>query len=203
MSNKKKGESQDITGVILAGGSSRRMGCDKGQLVLNGKTLFEHALTTMQTLCDKIIISGERLDRDSYQFPWVADSYPGSALGGLHGALKHVQSDWILVIPCDLAFPDAAILQQLVNARGATDALIPQTQKGLEPVVALYHKRCLKPMEIMLQNNQHRILDLLKLINYSTFDCSTLAAGWEDAFMNINTPEDLERARTIARSDRQ
>ena len=95
----------DITGVILVGGKSRRMGRDKAFLQIVGKTLFERVLEIFRESFDRIVLVGDRAERfAAYDLPVLPDIYPGSALGGLYTALYHAETEYIFVSSCDLPF---------------------------------------------------------------------------------------------------
>lgn len=181
----------DVTGVLLAGGKSRRMGRDKALLQVNGKTLFESSLRLLMQFFSRIIIAGDRPDLEQPGILSVADIYPGSALGGLHTGLFAAATDWIFVAPCDMPYPDARIIERLLAARRGVDAVVPRTYDGYEPVFALYHKNCLAPMESMLRQNQFRIYDFYQQINIRYLGPQELPEGWERALLNLNTPEQL------------
>ncbi len=183
----------DLTGVLLAGGRSRRMGRDKAQLEIAGKTLFERSLELLREFCTTVLIAGDRPDLARPGLPALPDLYPGSALGGLYTGLAAAQTEWILVAPCDMPFPDRRIVTRLLQHRAGADAVVPRTPKGYEPVFALYHKNCLPLMAEMLSQGEFRIYDFYQRITIRFLDPPELPAGWERTLINLNTPEDLAR----------
>lgn len=183
----------DVTGVILAGGRSRRMGRDKATLEIAGATLFARTLTMLRRLFPHVLIAGDRPDLVRPGVPCVPDIYPGSALGGIHGGLSAAATDWIFVVPCDLAFPDPELVRFILGHRGGCDIVLPRTPAGLEPVFALYHRNCLPAMEEMLARGDYRIYDFYDQVRVRYLDAATLPVGWQRALLNLNTPEDLRR----------
>lgn len=181
----------DLTGVLLAGGKSRRMGQDKAHIELNGGTMFERALALLQQFCARTIIAGDRPDLERPNLPSLPDLYPGSALGGLYTGLKASTTEWILVAPCDMPYPDKRIVERMLENRDGFDAVVPRTPAGYEPVFALYNKNCLPQMESMLRQHQFRIYDFYQSIKIRYLDPHELPEGWEQALININTPEEL------------
>lgn len=181
----------DVTGVILAGGRSRRMGCDKALLKIDGQTLFERILTLMQGLFSQVMIAGDRPDLRRPGVPAVADAYPGSALGGIHTGLAGAATDWVFVAPCDMPYPDDRIVRKLLAERAGHDAVVPRTASGFEPVFALYHKRCLDVVDAMLRRRHYRIYDFYSHIDVHYLTAEQLPSGWEQSLLNLNTPEDL------------
>ena len=184
-----------VTGVLLAGGKSRRMGCDKAYIEVDGQPLLSISLELLQHHFSKVLIAGDRPDLAQPDIPAIADIYPGSALGGLHTGLLAANTDWIFVTACDMPHPDSRILELLLKQRNGFDAVVPRTPAGYEPVFALYHKNCLQPMEEMLQQGQYRIYDFYQRINIHYLDWQQMPDGWERSLLNINTPEQLEELR--------
>lgn len=185
----------DVTGVLLAGGKSRRMGQDKARLQLNGQTLFERSLELLQQFFPHVLIAGDRPDLARPGIPAIADLYPGSALGGLYTGLRAATTDWIFVAPCDMPYPDARIVRCLLANRAGVDAVVPRTAEGYEPVFALYHKNCLLLMDRMLRQNQFRIYDFYQQIAIRYLAPPELPDGWRRALININTPEQLAQIK--------
>lgn len=185
----------DVTGVLLAGGKSRRMGQDKAVLQLDGMRLFEHSLVLLQQFFTTILIAGDRPDLSCPGIPAIPDIYPGSALGGLYTGLQAAETEWIFVIPCDMPYPDARMVSLLLSHRTGVDAVVPRTTDGYEPVFALYHKNCLLPMEQMLQQKQFRIYDFYQRIDIHYLDPPQLPDGWQHSLINLNTPDQLARIK--------
>lgn len=183
----------DVTGVILAGGRSTRMGRDKATLIVDGRTLFERTRQMLHGVFERVLISGDRPDLATPDVPCVPDIYPGSALGGLHGALSAAETPWIFVVPCDLAYPNPELIRYLLTQRTDCDLVVPRTPLGLEPVFALYHKNCLPLMERMLTRGDYRIFDFYQQVRTTYIDVQMLPVAWTRAFMNLNTPDDLRR----------
>lgn len=185
----------DVTGVILAGGKSRRMGQDKAQMVVNGQRLFDVTVALLKGFFAKILIAGNRPDLASHDLAAVPDDFPGSALGGLYTALKSAGTDWIFVAPCDMPYPDPEIVRRLLSHRPGFDAVVPRTPDGYEPVFALYHKNCLSLMEQMLQAGEYRIYDFYQGISIRFLDPPDLPTGWQRSLINLNTPEQIHRLK--------
>ncbi len=183
----------DITGVILAGGRSRRMGRDKATLTVDGRSLFERVHEAFNAVFEQLLIAGDRPDLASKAVPSFADEFPGSALGGIHGGLKAAQTPWIFVAPCDLAAPDPNLIRHLLPYRHNYDAVVPRTPAGFEPVFALYHKNCLPLMEQMLRAGNYRIYDFYDRIRTRFVGSDELPPGWQTALVNLNSPVDLEQ----------
>ena len=185
----------NITGVLLAGGKSLRMGHDKARIEISGRLLLSRSLDLLRHHFATVLIAGDRPDLARPDISSIPDIYPGSALGGLYTGLQSAKTDWIFVAPCDMPYPDAQILKLLVKHRDGFDAVVPRTPAGYEPVFALYHKRCLPHMEEMLQQGLYRIYDFYQRINIHYLHWQQMPDGWERALLNINTPQQLSRLK--------
>ncbi|SEA30507.1 molybdopterin-guanine dinucleotide biosynthesis protein A [Desulfuromusa kysingii] len=185
----------DITGIVLAGGKSRRMGQDKATLPMLNGTMLSNALLFLQQHFQKVIIVGNRPDLEIYGVPVIHDIYPGSSLGGIHAGLNAVETNWVFIMPCDMPFPNAEILTNLVQSHQHVDAVVPKTERGFEPLFALYHRRVLPIIESFLQQNRFRIFDLFEQIVVNYIEPNELPNNFEMSLMNINTPNDYQLAR--------
>jgi molybdopterin-guanine dinucleotide biosynthesis protein A len=185
----------DITGVILAGGRSRRMGKDKTMLEIGGITLFDRALRMMRELFSEVLIAGDRKDLVRPGICCYPDLFPGSALGGLYTGLMKSRHDMIFVCSCDMPSPNGNIARLVVSQDRAYDVVVPRTPAGLEPLFARYHKRCLPAMKNMLDRREFRIDDFYPRVRMRYLDAAELPADWQNSFLNINTPEEYNRIK--------
>jgi molybdopterin-guanine dinucleotide biosynthesis protein A len=186
----------DMTGVILVGGKSRRMGKDKAFLKVAGTPLFERVLEVFRESFERVLLVGDREERFAgYGLPVVPDIYPGSALGGLYTGLSQAPSEHIFVASCDLPFPNGALLRHLCSLREGYDAVVPLTADGYEPLFAVYAKSCLGPMQALLESGNFCVYDFYPQVRVRYVSSAELAHLDRDgrAFVNLNTPEELEK----------
>jgi molybdopterin-guanine dinucleotide biosynthesis protein B/molybdopterin-guanine dinucleotide biosynthesis protein len=183
----------DVTGVILAGGRSSRMGRDKAVLELGGISFFERILSVFRALFPHVLIAGDRPDLAGQDLPCIPDRYPGSALGGLYTGLLAAETPYIFVAACDMPCPDPELIRAIVARRCGYDIVVPRTPAGLEPLFALYGKACLEPMRALLEAKNYRIYDFYPEVRVRYLEPEELPTGWERALVNVNTPEELRR----------
>lgn len=184
----------DITGVILIGGKSRRMGQDKAFLKVAGKSLFERVLAVFKENFAQIVLVGDRAERFfGYGLPVVADIYPGSSLGGLYTGLYHAKTDYVFVSSCDLPFPNAEVLEYLCSLKDGFDAVVTRMPYGYEPLFALYSKSCLVPIKTHLDSGDCCAYAFYPQIRVRYVAYEELARFDRDkrAFLNVNTPEEF------------
>jgi len=188
-----------ITGVILAGGESRRMGSDKSLLPIKGARFIDHVYTRMASLFDEVVIvtnSPELYgDIDCRKVPDLY--YAQGALAGVHSGLLHAKHEQIFVVGCDMPFISARVVRHICAQADRGDLVIPNSRGGHEPLHALYSKSCLPAMERILDAGQRRIVlffDQVKVVEISHHDVIELDPE-EKSFQNINTPQDYFRLR--------
>lgn len=192
----------DVTGVILVGGKSRRMGRDKAFLELDGKPLVERLLSVFSECFSQTILVGDNAQRFSnYDVPVVADIYPGSPLGGIYSGLNHAANSYIFVASCDLAYPNSAVIRQMCSLKNNYDAVVPVLSHGFETLCAVYSKSCQTAMQAMLDSGNHRIFDLYPQINIKAVPYHELAKFDQDgtAFLSVNTPDEFETVKNNMR----
>lgn len=184
----------DVTGVLLAGGASARMGRDKASLMLEGQPLFARVRRALSLVCGQVMIAGDRPDLATDHCPAFADRFPGSSLGGLHNALSHAGTDWVCILPCDLPYPSPRLLQTLLDRRGPTvDAVVPRHADGSEPLIACYRRAILPQVEAQLNRGQLRLTALLDRLRVAWLEAADLPPGWRRALRNLNAPDDYAR----------
>jgi molybdopterin-guanine dinucleotide biosynthesis protein A len=190
-------EFPDVTGVILAGGKSVRMGRDKAMLEVLGTKLFDRILSVMNTLFPSVIIAGNRPDLSSAAIPYYRDIYPGSSLGGLYTGLLAAETESVFVSSCDMPFPDSNIIRLILSERNDFDVVVPITPNGYEPLFALYHKNCLPVMREMIEQKNYCIYDCYSRVRVKNVSVHAFTSNWRYALMNVNTPEEYEALKSI------
>jgi molybdenum cofactor guanylyltransferase len=188
-----------VSGFVLAGGKSTRMGQDKAALTLNGRTLLEHALAALRQVCRDVAILG------SYELygtlaPVYEDIFPGCGpLGGIHTALSHAQTTHSLIIGVDTPFLVPEFLAYMAERAATSDAVVitPEIDDYTQPLGTVYSLDFLPIAERAIKAGNYKIVPLFPrnqtlVIKQSELRRFAFAA---EMFENLNTPEDMERAR--------
>ena len=193
----------EVTGVLLAGGKSRRMGEDKRYLVVGEQTLLEQGLGVLRLLFQKVLVviaqDSPPLDVDARVVrDLVSDC---GSLGGLHSGLTEATTPYIFVVACDMPFLDPAVIAQFTSRRYTADIVMAKLAARLHPMHALYGKRCLPAVEQMIGARQLKIQDMvshasLRVLYVTEADLLTIDP-FGRSFHNVNTPADLEVARSL------
>lgn len=196
-----------ITGFVLAGGKSTRMAPgrqedrDKAQVRLagGGPTLLETALQAVRSVAGEVFILGSRERYGAYG-QTVSDIFPGCGpLGGIHAALACTKSQYNLIIGVDTPFLSPALLGYIVERALEARQMVtaPKVHDYPQPLCAVYMRQFLPVAEQALKAGKYKIVPLFPpdktlLIPESDLEQFAFAA---EMFENLNTPEDLERAR--------
>lgn len=188
-----------VTGVILAGGRSSRMGSNKALLPFRGGRFIEAIHRQLTELFSEVILVTNTPEQFAFlPCRTVADLFPGmGVLAGLHAGLLHAETEQIFAVACDMPYLNSALIRRLVLLRDRADVVIPMTESGAEPLHALYGKGCLPFMEAALLAEQRRIVSFFPQVRVLRFPHEQVAAIDPnfDSFRNINTPDDYFHLR--------
>ena len=191
-----------FSGVILAGGKSRRMGRDKGQLILHGETLVARAIRLIGSLTDDLIlVTAAPGPFAGLDVRLTGDVIPGGgALSGIHAGLSAARHEWSLVVACDMPFLNLDLLRYMASLAPGQAAVVPRWQGELETLHTFYSRECIPIIEPILKRGGGRIIEFYECVNVRYVEPDEIAhldpAGL--SFFNVNSPEDWERARTLA-----
>ena len=184
----------DVTGVILAGGRSSRMGSNKALLPYRGGLFIEAIHRQLSALFPEVLLVTNTPEQyDFLPCRKAGDLFPEmGALAGLHSGLSHSRTEQIFAVACDMPYLDESLIRYLASLRHRGDLVIPEGDGGLEPLHALYGKRCLPAMERSLEANRRRIVSFFPDVDVVTVHREVVAAFDPDyrSFSNINTPDD-------------
>lgn len=204
---------QPLSGAVLTGGASRRMGTDKALLQLAESTMLQRVLAVVGAVADDVAIIGDRAPYHGLGVPVFADAYPGTGtLGGIATALHHAGHSHVLVVACDMPLLSQSLLEAMADIPRDYDVLIPATdaarsdQQGevtYETLHAIYHRRCLPGIERRIAAGQLKVADALQSLNVRVLPESWLREldPELDSLMNVNRPADLEIVRRRLEDD--
>ncbi|HXE97884.1 MAG TPA: formate dehydrogenase accessory sulfurtransferase FdhD [Dongiaceae bacterium] len=188
---------EGVSGVILAGGSSSRMGRNKALLEVDGIPIITRVYRTLASLFHEVIVvTNSPGDYDFLPCRKVPDIYPDrGSIAGLHSALANSSTAHSFVTACDLPFLDPVIIRHLCDMReGDHDAVVPFSEGGQEPLHALYSSACKDVFENAIKTGERKILDILGRMNIRQVSYEELQSGGGQmkSFLNVNTPEEYE-----------
>jgi len=183
-----------VTGVILAGGNSSRMGSNKALLPYCGGRFIEAIYRQMVELFHEVLLVTNTPEQYAF-LPCrkVADIYSGmGALAGLHAGLFNSAGSCMFAVGCDMPYLNSCLIRRIAALHDGADVVIPHGDKGVEPLHALYGKACLAPMEQALLTGEKRIVSFFPGVRVSHLSRADVAAldPEFDSFRNINTPQE-------------
>jgi molybdenum cofactor guanylyltransferase len=197
---------QRTSGLILAGGSSRRMGSDKAALRLGGRTLLDRTISVLESVADEVLVVGPRHHAPSAsKVRLVQDDVPNAGpLGGLLTGLRRVNGSYAVTVACDLPFLEADVLRFLLELAPAYDAVVPRVDGQNQTLHAVYSRSIDTVIARHIARGQFSLDGVLPELNVRWVDVSELeSAGLEcRSFVNANTPEDWEAALRLAAKER-
>jgi molybdopterin-guanine dinucleotide biosynthesis protein A len=190
------GRKLSLSGYVLAGGKSSRMGADKALLPFRGATLVEHVAGVLLEVCGSATIVGPPERYSHLGLKVISDRHAGSGpVSGIHAALEASPSDWILVAACDMPGLTPEFLRELIaetqrleSGAAHPDALMPIAPGGCpEPLCAVYHKRCLPLLETALERGVLKVTRAL-----AEARLCLLPVNDPSPLQNVNTPSEWE-----------
>lgn len=201
--------SDSVTGIVLAGGASRRMGRNKALLPMGEASMIERAVQAIGKVSSRVIISTN--DPKSYHFlgvECVLDIHAGKGpMAGLYAALGASNTPWNVVAACDMPFIHEQFLQGLLNlaiTKDTVEAVIPVVQGRMHPLLAVYRREVMTSLERKLQAEQYRMVEWVEelkavYVNEEQLEHMT-GVDPRMVLFNMNTPDDYEAARGFSSS---
>jgi FdhD protein len=188
-----------VSGVILAGGKSSRMGSNKALLPYRGGRFIESIHRQLAEIFEEVLLVTN--NPEQYEFlpcRKVSDIFPGAgALAGIHSGLYHGNSPAIFAVACDMPYLNNELVRHLADRADADSVIIPEGPAGLEPLHAVYGKGCLDAVEESLMAGERRIMSFFDRVSIVRVNSEQIA-GFDpsfSSFCNINTPEEYFRLR--------
>lgn len=193
-------DNKALTGIILAGGKSRRMKQNKSFLPIDGKPMIEVLIGKLSNIFAELIIVTNSIT--SYQYlrkgkiTLVKDLIPNQGpLGGIYTGLVTSNNLYNFVIACDMPLPNIKLIKYMQKNSQGYDVVMPSFDKGLEPLFAIYSKTCLPSITESLSRKNPKIISFLSGVSVRYIQPAEIAKldrGYL-SFYNVNTPGDYSR----------
>jgi len=200
-----RGESTIVSSasaIILAGGRSARMGQAKATLRIGGMTLIERTIAELARVFDDIVVVAAP-EAAAIELPALGavtivhddDAYQGP-VGALARGLRAARHELAFACSCDLPMLRCDVAAWLMSLVGDRDAVIPQIGVRLQPLHAVYRRRCAGALDAMLARGEHRLSAIADAVNSRIVSEAEYRRADPDALscFNVNTPEDYARA---------
>lgn len=199
---------KDITGIILAGGKSKRMGLNKSFLKVGEVTMIERTTELMKSLFERVILITNT--PDEYKFLGIEmfeDIYKNvGPLAGIHSGLAHSITDKNFIISCDIPFVNKGVIEFIINYKTNKSITITKADGFVQQLCGLYSKQDLQEIvelieddKLEINNSQKcgcKVLQLVQKLDAEIIDIANEYGGYEEGmFLNMNKPEDFELVR--------
>jgi molybdopterin-guanine dinucleotide biosynthesis protein A len=217
---------EELTGIILAGGDSGRMGRDKATVSLNGRKLIEYPIDLLSKIAKEVFIVVKRingpplnpvvrllgaggkkpgtdgkpvvLSRGTSSVIIYEDIIPGfGPLSGIYTGLVHSRTEFNIVLACDMPFVRVEFLDHLLSeCRAHRDIIIAEHSNIFEPLCGVYKTSCAGRMRHLMRHDQ---LHLRRILTH--FKTKVIRTEWQEVFFNVNRACDLREARKIIKNE--
>ena len=190
-----------MTGIILAGGKSTRMGGNKAFMDAGGVPLFERVYRIFKEIFPEIIIvANDARPFERYEARLQKDIILNKgALGGLYTGLFHSPSYHAFCTACDMPLLNPWVIKYMVEERDEYDVIVPKTHDGLHPLHAIYSKKCLNPMRQLLTRNDLKIVNFYHQVRVRYIEEMEIREfdPHMRSLINVNTEEEMEAVLEI------
>jgi molybdopterin-guanine dinucleotide biosynthesis protein A len=191
---------EKITGIILSGGKSIRMGENKAFIQIEGVPIIKRIYDLFKELFQEVIIVTNQKELFSnFDSKIYSDLIPSKgALGGLYTGIFFSSFHHSFCVACDMPFIKKTLVQYLIEDMDDEDVIVPRTKDGLQPLHAIYSKNCVDPIRKSIDEGKSKIIDIYDQVNVKIVDEKDFLCfdPGRESFINVNTPEELLSIRS-------
>jgi molybdopterin-guanine dinucleotide biosynthesis protein A len=185
----------NISGIILSGGKSSRMGENKAFIKIEGVPIIERIHNLFKTIFSEILIVTNEVELfENFEAKIHRDLIPGQgALGGLYTGIYYSSFPRAFCVACDMPFLKSSLIRYLIEKTKDYDVVVPRTKDGLQPLHAIYSKNCLGPIRKIMERKHFKIIDIYPMVKVNIVEEDEFRHldSARESFLNVNTPEEL------------
>ena len=189
-------DNKNLTGIVLAGGASQRMGRNKAFLELGGRALIEIVIERMAQVCAEVlVVAGDAQPYAHLGVPVVEDRFRGvGVLGGLHAGIEAATHELTIAVGCDMPFLNPDLLRAFASWATGFDVVVLRQGENVEPLHAAYRRSCIPAVESAIRANRRRIISFFPQVRVRYVTPEDVLPFEPDlrSFRNVNTPADWE-----------
>jgi len=192
-------EKEKVSGIIVAGGRSSRIGVDKALLKVGGSTMIERIITVLQQVAGHVLISAGNGKYSFTGYSHVEDKFADiGPIGGIYSALKASSTPINIVVSCDLPFLSVGLLDYLLQNSLENEMIIPVHNNFYEPLCAVYNVSLLPVIEQQINEGDYKLINLITKTDSKLLPItSDLPFYKPNVFNNINSIADYEQLKTM------
>ncbi len=185
----KKNELPNITGIILAGGKSLRMGEEKGFVNHKNRPFISHILDAITLITDQIIICTNKSEYEEFGYPCIPDEIPNCGpIGGIYTGLLHSKTELNFILSCDIPFITTSLLKNILKQHSENFDITHYTNN---PLIGIYNNSITQSFLKSMEDKQLKLLTLLSNINVQELPVTKEVTP---LLKNINTPQEYKKA---------
>jgi molybdopterin-guanine dinucleotide biosynthesis protein A len=183
-----------ITGIILAGGESRRFGGEKGLALLQGRPLYQWCAAVFEGFCEETILSANSASYADTPYRVIPDLSPGHGpMMGIYSALLASNTEHNLVLSVDTPLVPVELMRFIFDSRGDAHVALPQSgDRHYEPLIGYYNRAVLPAMKAFMELNNYKLPDFFQTIPFRGIDLLSFPGYSSHMLTNINTRGDLD-----------
>jgi molybdopterin-guanine dinucleotide biosynthesis protein A len=186
---------KNITGIILSGGKSLRMGENKAFIKIGGIPIINRIHSLFENIFNEIIIVTNQTQLFAhFNAKIYSDLFPDrGVLAGLYTGLFFSSFPYSFCVACDMPFLKESVINYLIQMIDDCDVVVPRIRDGLEPLHAIYSKNCLDPIKKLIDEGKYKILEFYPMVRIKTIDQQALIPldPLMESFVNVNTRDQL------------
>jgi molybdenum cofactor guanylyltransferase len=189
----------ELTGIVIAGGKSRRMGAEKGIISFGGKPLIIYPVERLREVCTQVIISANSHSYDFLDLPVITDhAQGGGPMVGIYSALMASAAKYNLVLSCDMPLISAGLLEHLIASAEGCTAAVAWHQGFAEPLCGIYRRSLIGELEDHIREGKFKLITFLEEIDACYIEINDRLPFYHpNLFLNINTPHDVEMGEKL------
>lgn len=203
----------DITGIILSGGKSKRMGLNKSFLRIGEQTVIERTVNLMKGLFKRVLLITN--NPDEYNFLGLEifkDVYKNvGPLAGIHSGLTHSVTNKNFIMSCDMPFVNEGVIEFILNYKTDSMITVAKADGFIQQLCGLYSNKLLPEIDTLIEEDFNgaaerdlqkksgcKVLTLVNKINAEIIDVASEYEEYEEGtFLNMNSPEDFEIVKRL------
>ena len=187
-----------INFYLLAGGKSSRMGADKGLLKIKEKCMIEFAIEQIKPIANNIYIVTNNEAYIKFDCEIITDEIENiGPAGGIYTALKHSNTEHNFILSCDMPFITTQAIAYMISESADFDITLPVFDQRTEPLFAVYAKNITVKWLQLLHQENYKLQNIVNHFKVKKINVASHPLFSKKLFMNINTPEDLEKAKLL------
>ena len=192
-------QTKQLTGIILCGGKSRRMGKNKALLKINDKYVISYVIDLLQPFCDEIILSTNTNELDFLGYKTVKDLYDNICpISGIFSSLLKSKNKKNVILSCDTPFINGLLINELLSYLHTYDVVLPELNGYLQPMTGVFKKDIIPLVNKEIQEGNYIPPRIFEKCNLKKLKVERRSRYYhEDLFFNINKPVDFEKAKEI------